>query len=111
MGCRHKLRQMPSATYVYVLLEETLTGVRPRTYVGWTTDVDARLTAHNNGTGAKFTRGKRWRVVYVEKFQTRSQAMSREWRLKRDRGFRRELAETARMDHCRGGNKVDVVDT
>ncbi|EKV30419.1 Excinuclease ABC [Caenispirillum salinarum AK4] len=86
---------MPSATYVYVLLEETPPGTRPRTYVGWTTDVDARLAAHNGGTGAKFTKGRRWRVVHVEEFQTRPQAMSREWHLKRDRAFRRKLAETA----------------
>lgn len=89
---------MPSATYVYVLIEDVPSGVCPRTYVGWTTDVAARLAAHNGGVGAKFTRGSRWRVVHVEEFQTRSQAMSREWRLKRDRAFRRKLVDAAMAD-------------
>jgi putative endonuclease len=86
------------ATYVYVLLEENPRGARPRTYVGWTTNVAARLASHNAGTGAKFTKGRRWRVVHVEQFKTRPQAMSREWHLKRDRAFRRKLVESAQDD-------------
>lgn len=80
--------------FVYVLLEDP-PGVRPRTYVGWTTDVAARLAAHNAGTGARSTRGRRWRVIHVEAFRTRPQAMSREWHLKRDRTVRRALARAA----------------
>ena len=60
-----------------------------RTYVGWTTDLDARLSAHNAGKGAKSTRGRRWELLYAERYNTRGEAMSREWHLKRDRSFRK----------------------
>lgn len=77
------------ATYVYVL--GSWDGGRPQSYVGWTNDVTARLAAHNAGRGAKSTRGRQWRLLYVEKFKTRPEAMRREWHLKRDRRFRRAL--------------------
>jgi len=75
--------------YVYVLGE--VGGENPRTYVGWTTDLDQRLSEHNAGTGAKSTRGRRWRLLYAEKYKTRADALSREWYLKRDRSLRRRL--------------------
>jgi putative endonuclease len=62
------------------------------TYVGWTTDVERRLLQHNAGTGARFTRGRAWVLLHTEKFRTRRQAMSREWHLKRDRKFRKNVA-------------------
>ena len=77
------------AAYVYVLGSEHA-GDR-RTYVGWTTDLDQRLTRHNAGTGAKSTRGRVWFLLYAERYQTRSEDMSREWHLKRDRVFRKAL--------------------
>jgi putative endonuclease len=77
-------------SFVYVL------GCRTRgrnlTYVGWTIDVAARLTKHNAGTGARSTRGRAWTLLHVEEFHTRQEAMSREWHLKRDRKFRKQLA-------------------
>ena len=79
---------MPS--FVYVL--GCLTNDRHLTYVGWTTDVDRRLIQHNAGTGARTTRGRPWVLLHTEKFRTRRQAMSREWYLKRDRKFRKQLA-------------------
>ena len=63
------------------------------TYVGWTTDLDRRLKQHNSGTGARFTRGRAWALLHTEKFGTRRQAMRREWHLKRDRKFRKKLAQ------------------
>lgn len=77
------------AAYVYVLGSER--GGCWRTYVGWTTDLEQRLAKHNAGTGAKSTRGRVWVLLYAERFKTRSEAMSREWYLKRDRVFRKSL--------------------
>jgi putative endonuclease len=77
------------ACYIYVL--GTKGRQTPRTYVGWTTDLDERLARHNAGTGAKSTRGHDWVLLYAERFKTRSAAMSREWHLKRDRDFRKAL--------------------
>jgi putative endonuclease len=62
-----------------------------RTYVGWAIDVDRRLAKHNAGKGARSTRGRAWVLLYVERYATRSEAMSREWHLKRDRRFRKLL--------------------
>jgi putative endonuclease len=64
-----------------------------RTYVGWTIDVDRRLAKHNAGRGARSTRGRSWTLLYVERHATRREAMSREWHLKRDRRFRKLLAQ------------------
>jgi len=62
-----------------------------RTYVGWTTDPDRRLRQHNAGTGAKSTRGRTWILLYCERCKSKSDAMSREWHIKRDRKFRATL--------------------
>jgi putative endonuclease len=61
------------------------------TYVGWTVDLEARLARHNAALGAKFTRGRRWQLLYAEAFGDRRAAMSREWHLKRDRRLRQQL--------------------
>ena len=53
-------------------------------YCGWTTDMDARLKAHNAGTGAKYTRSRRpVELVYTETYADRHEALSREWHIKR----------------------------
>ncbi len=80
------------ANFVYILGSRAADG-RWRTYVGWTTDLDKRLAAHNAGTGARSTRGRVWELLYAERYPTRMDAMSREWHLKRDRKFRRALVE------------------
>jgi len=77
------------ACFVYVLGCRDKAGLR--TYVGWTTDLDARLARHNAGTGAKSTRGRVWGLLYAERYDTRGEAMSREWHLKRDKAFRKAL--------------------
>ena len=75
--------------FVYVLASAK--GGDVKTYVGWTTDLDQRLKKHNAGTGARSTRGREWFVLYWERFEKRTEAMSREWHLKRDRAFRKRL--------------------
>ena len=78
--------------FVYIL--GTQDPLRRRTYVGWTTDLERRLAQHNSGAGAKSTRGTRWLLLYAERHNTRRDAMSREWHLKRDRALRKALRET-----------------
>jgi putative endonuclease len=77
--------------FVYVLI--TRAGRRYLTYVGWTLDPARRLAEHNAGTGARSTRGRTWMLLHVEQLPSRQEAMRREWHLKRDRGFRKRLAE------------------
>ncbi len=53
-------------------------------YTGISTDVSARLAAHNAGRGAKYTRGRTpVRLVYQEAVASRSAALARERALKR----------------------------
>ena len=79
----------PKPNYVYLIA--TCDQGAARSYVGWTTDLEKRLTAHNAGTGAKSTRGRQWRLVHSEVFNTRGEAMAREYELKKDRKNRRAL--------------------
>jgi len=80
--------------FVYVL--GSITGNRRLTYVGWTNDVARRLKQHNAGKGARFTRGRTWVLLHWERCENRPAAMSREWHLKRDRVFRKKLAQGMR---------------
>ena len=53
-------------------------------YAGWTNDPDARIAAHNNGTGAKYTRAHRpVTLAYLERCDDKRVAMRREAELKR----------------------------
>lgn len=52
-------------------------------YTGWTNDLEKRLKAHNDGKGAKYTKSRRPVVLaYYEEFQTKEEAMRREWEIK-----------------------------
>jgi putative endonuclease len=87
----HDEPDVSTSCFVYVLGSVGRGGYR--TYVGWTCDLDRRLAQHNAGTGARSTRGRIWTLLYVEPHSTRRKAMSREWHLKRDRAFRKRLAQ------------------
>jgi len=76
--------------YVYVL--GTLARNRHLTYVGWTNDVARRLAQHNAGKGARSTRGRVWVLLYSERCGSKRHAMSREWHLKRNHAFRKDLS-------------------
>ncbi len=53
-------------------------------YCGWTNDLEKRLSAHNAGLGAKYTKSRRpVELVYSESFETKEEAMRREYRIKR----------------------------
>jgi len=79
--------------YCYVYILGSRNGSDQRTYVGWTNDLEARLAKHNNGTGARSTRGRTWVLLYAERYEARGPAMSREWHLKRDRKFRKTVLD------------------
>ena len=57
-------------------------------YVGYTNNLEKRLNLHNKGKGAKFTRGRTWKIIYSEKFLTKKEAISREYYIKKHRKFR-----------------------
>ena len=52
-------------------------------YTGYTTDVDRRVAEHNDGTAAKYTRGRLpVELVHVESYKSQSAAMRREYEIK-----------------------------
>ena len=66
--------------YVYMLKSLEKKSV---TYVGYTKNLPNRIRLHNSGKGAKFTRGRRWRLIYKEKLTSKSKAISREYYIKK----------------------------
>ena len=58
------------------------------TYVGYTRDIKKRIKLHNTGKGAKFTRGRKWKLIYKEKYNTKNKAISREYYIKKNRKLR-----------------------
>jgi len=77
--------------FVYVI--GSLKNTKPKTYVGWTKDLNERLRKHNLGKGAKSTRGRKWRILYYEIFNSKEKVMRREYYLKKDRILRKELRD------------------
>ncbi len=65
--------------YVYMLKSM---GYKSVTYVGYTNNMNNRLKQHNTGKGAKFTRGRKWKIIYKEKFSSKKEAISREYYIK-----------------------------
>ena len=77
--------------YVYMLKS----GVKKTiTYVGYTNNLKKRIILHNSGKGAKFTRGRKWKLIYKEKYTTKNQAISREYYIKKNRTLRNIIKNT-----------------
>ena len=74
--------------YVYMLLSK---GDKPVSYIGYTSNLKKRIKLHNSGKGAKFTRGRKWKLIYKEKFRSKNKAISREYYIKKNRGLRNKL--------------------
>jgi putative endonuclease len=53
-------------------------------YVGYTNDLLKRVRLHNSSRGAKYTRGKKWTIIYKKKYKTKSLAMKEEYKLKKN---------------------------
>jgi len=62
-----------------------------KTYVGYTNNLIERLKKHNSNKGAKSTKGYKWKIIFKKKFQTKSKAMSYEYKLKKNRKERLTL--------------------
>tara|TARA_B100001123_G_scaffold382087_1_gene452973 strand:- start:251 stop:502 length:252 start_codon:yes stop_codon:yes gene_type:complete len=77
--------------YVYVLANHNK--AKFITYVGYTNNLKKRLKLHNLGKGAKFTRGRHWKIIYTEKYDTKKEAKSREYYIKKNRKFRNLIKE------------------
>ena len=65
--------------------------VKPVTYVGYTNNLRKRINLHNSGKGAKFTRGRKWTLIYKEKYKSKKEAISREYYIKKNRSLRKKI--------------------
>ena len=74
--------------YVYMLKSK---GVKPVTYVGYTNNLTKRINLHNSGKGAKFTRGRKWKLAYSKRYISKSIAMREEYKLKKNFKLRNEI--------------------
>ena len=66
-------------------------GKKSVTYVGHTNNLRKRITLHNNSKGAKFTRGRKWKLIYKEKLNSKKEAISREYYIKHNRTLRNKI--------------------
>ena len=53
-------------------------------YVGYTSDINKRLKLHNSSKGAKFTRGRKWTLIYKKCYKSKVVAMKNEYLLKKN---------------------------
>ena len=72
--------------FVYML--GSLKNKKFTTYVGYTNNLEKRLSLHNKGKGAKFTKGRAWKIIYSEKYTSKREAISREYYIKKNRKLR-----------------------
>ena len=74
--------------YVYMLKSK---GIKSVTYIGYTNNLKKRIDLHNSGKGAKFTRGRKWLLIYKEIFNSKKEAISREYYIKKNRSLRKKI--------------------
>ena len=79
--------------FVYMLKS---LGKNSVTYVGYTNNLKKRIILHNNDKGAKFTRGRKWKLIYKEKLNSKKEAISREYYIKKNRTLRNKIKENSK---------------
>jgi len=62
-----------------------------KTYVGYTNNIILRLNKHNTNKGAKSTKGYNWILIYKKKFKNKNEALSFEYKLKKNRALRKTI--------------------
>ena len=78
-------------TYFVYLIVSNLKNNKKISYVGYTNNLQKRLNLHNAGKGAKFTKGRKWKLVYYEKYVNKSLAMKNEFILKKNYKLRKKI--------------------
>tara|TARA_B100000902_G_C26819175_1_gene673053 strand:- start:210 stop:470 length:261 start_codon:yes stop_codon:yes gene_type:complete len=75
--------------YYFVYLIVSKINNKYISYVGYTSDLKKRINEHNTSKGAKFTRGKKWKLLYRRKYKSKSDAMKAEIKLKKNNKLRK----------------------
>ena len=77
--------------FVYLIIN--IKNGKSVSYVGYTNDIKKRLFLHNSSKGAKFTKGRKWTLIYKKCYKTKSLAMKNEYLLKNDRVKRKMIKD------------------
>ena len=86
--------------YFYVYLICTKNNNNSLTsYVGYTNNLKKRINLHNTSRGAKFTRGRKWSLVYKKRFKNKVEAMKYEYILKKNYNLRKKLKKTFKNEY------------
>ena len=75
--------------YVYLIV--SVVKNRTISYVGYTNNIKKRINLHNESKGAKFTRGKKWKLAYYKKYDNKILAMKEEYKLKKNYKLRNKI--------------------
>jgi putative endonuclease len=86
--------------YVYILIN---IDKKPFfSYVGYTSNLKNRLILHNTSKGAKFTRGRLWKLIYKKKYKTKHEALKNEYKLKKNKIQRTKI----KMQYLKKNNLI-----
>ncbi len=75
--------------FVYMILSKK--NEKWISYVGYTNNIENRISLHNSSKGAKFTKGKKWQLIYFEKYKNKVDAMKNEYKLKKNYKLRTKI--------------------
>ena len=75
--------------FVYLIVSKNKK--RTISYVGYTNNIKKRLKDHNDSKGAKFTRGRKWKLKYFMTYKTKNIAMKEEYKLKKNYKLRKQI--------------------
>ena len=75
--------------YVYLII--SINKDKTVSYVGYTNNIKKRVKLHNNSKGAKFTRGRVWKLIYYKKYTSKNIALKEEYKLKKNYKLRNKI--------------------
>tara|TARA_E500000331_G_scaffold146392_1_gene142468 strand:+ start:202 stop:486 length:285 start_codon:yes stop_codon:yes gene_type:complete len=67
--------------FVYLIVNKKPKN-RLTSYVGYTKNLNERIKKHNSSKGAKFTRGRFWKLAYSKRYESKNIALKEEYKLK-----------------------------
>tara|TARA_B100000965_G_scaffold401726_1_gene426194 strand:- start:1746 stop:1997 length:252 start_codon:yes stop_codon:yes gene_type:complete len=75
--------------FVYLIISKNKK--RTISYVGYTNNIEKRLAKHNDSKGAKFTKGRKWKLKYFKRYTNKNIAMKEEYKLKKNYRLRNKI--------------------
>ena len=84
--------------FVYLIITKNKSNLI--SYVGSTNNLKKRLFLHNSGKGAKFTRGRKWKLLYFKKYKKRNITSKEDYKLKKNYKLRKQI----KKDYIRNEN-------